>query len=122
LKKKILVAEDNEKNRKVFNFILNQLDVDITEAVDGFKALELLKDNVYDLVLLDIAMPGKSGIDVIKEARQRDAYKNIPFIAITAFAMKGDKEKIMNAGFNDYMSKPIKLDKFMEKVKKYIDS
>ena len=121
MKKKILVAEDNEKNRKVFSFILNQLDVDITEAVDGYKALKLLKENIYDLVLLDIAMPGISGIDVIKEARQRDANKNIPFIAITAFAMKGDKEKIMNAGFNDYMSKPIKLDKFTEKVKKYIN-
>ena len=121
MKKKILVAEDNEKNRRVYSFILNQLDVDLTEAIDGFKALELLSKQMYDLVLLDISMPGKSGIDVVKEARQYEGYKTIPFIAITAFAMEGDKKKILNAGFDDYMSKPIKLDKFLETVKKFLE-
>ena len=81
------------------------------------KAEELIKSGNPDLIILDIQLPEISGIDICTELRKMDKFKEVPIIAVTSFAMKGDKERILAAGFNDYIAKPIKVADFRELVK-----
>ena len=120
--KKIYVIEDNEKNMKLFRAILKLIpDVDIFEETHGDLGLELLKSGNPDLVILDIQLPEMSGIEICTEIRKIDKFKDIPIIAVTSFAMKGDKERILAAGFTTYVSKPIKVGDFRELVKNYLE-
>ncbi len=119
--KNVYVVEDNEKNMKLFRAILKLIpDVEIFEETRGDLGLELVKSGNPDLVILDIQLPEISGIDICTELRKSDQFKEIPIIAVTSFAMKGDKERILSAGFNEYVSKPIKVNDFRELVKKYL--
>ena len=119
--KNVYVIEDNEKNMKLFRAILKLIpDVVIFEETRGDLGLELIKSGNPDLVILDIQLPEMSGIDICTELRRIDNFKEIPIIAVTSFAMKGDKERILSAGFNEYISKPIKVNEFREMVKSYI--
>ncbi len=116
--KKIYLIEDNEKNMKLFKAILNtMLDIEIFAETEGEKGLEMIKSGEPDLVILDIQLPKISGIDICIELRKMDKFKNIPIIAVTAFAMKGDEERILSAGFNKYIAKPIKVSEFREVIK-----
>jgi len=114
-------VEDNEKNMKLFKAVLNtMLDIEIVAETHGARAFESLKSDNPDLIILDIQLPDMSGIDICKELRKLEKYKNIPIIAVTSFAMKGDKERILKAGFDTYIAKPININDFRETVKNVI--
>ena len=120
--KKVYVVEDNEKNMKLFIAILKLIpELEIFSGTRGDTGLELIKSGEPDLVILDIQLPEISGIDICTELRKIDKFKEIPIIAVTSFAMKGDKEIILQAGFNDYIAKPIKVAEFRELVKKILN-
>ena len=119
--KSVYVIEDNEKNMKLFRAILKLIpDVEVFEETSGELGLELIKSGNPDLIILDIQLPEISGIDICIELRKIEKFKEIPIIAVTSFAMKGDKERILSAGFNEYISKPIKVNEFRELVKTYL--
>jgi len=119
--KNVYVIEDNEKNMKLFRAILKLIpDVVIFEETRGDLGLESIKSGNPDLVILDIQLPEMSGIDICTELRRIEIFKEIPIVAVTSFAMKGDKERILSAGFNEYISKPIKVKEFREMVKSYL--
>lgn len=120
--KKVYVVEDNEKNMKLFRAILKIIpDIEIFEETRGDLGLELIKSGNPDLVILDIQLPEMNGIEICSELRKIEKFKDTPIIAVTSFAMKGDKERIMEAGFNQYVSKPIKVQEFRDVVKKYLN-
>ncbi len=120
--KNVYVIEDNEKNMKLFKAILKLIpDIEIHPETRGNAGLELIKSGDPDLIILDIQLPEMSGIDICTELRKIENFKDIPIIAVTSFAMKGDKERILQAGFNDYVAKPIKVAEFRELVKKMLD-
>ncbi len=119
--KNVYVVEDNEKNMKLFRAILKTIpEIEVFEETQGDLGFELIKSSNPDLVILDIQLPEMNGIEICSELKNIDKFKNVPFIAVTSFAMKGDKERILSAGFNDYISKPIKVQEFREVVKSYL--
>ena len=118
---RILVAEDNRSNQIVVRHFFSSLGYTIDLARDGQEAVDLLETNAYDLIFLDIQMPFKDGLTVFKEVRAaRGPNSNKPFIAMTAFAMKEDREKCLKAGLNGYISKPVKLDKLREALSRWL--
>ncbi|MHA1293612.1 MAG: response regulator [Promethearchaeota archaeon] len=117
MSKKVYIIEDNEKNMKLFKAILRLIpDIEILDETRGDTGLALIKSGNPDLVILDIQLPEKSGIEICSELRKIEKFRNTPIVAVTSFAMKGDKERIMSAGFDDYISKPIKVAEFREKI------
>lgn len=116
---KVLVVEDSPFNMELVLEILDSIGFAATGASNGAEAIKDTENMVYDLVLMDIELPGMDGITISKIIRNKPAYKNIPMIALTAYAMKGDKERFLNAGFNDYISKPIDVSDFIKKMEKY---
>ncbi len=95
--------------------------LEILTSITGEGGLQLLKTNAPDVIILDIQLPDMSGIDICKELRQLDKFKQTPILAVTSFAMKGDKDRILEAGFNDYISKPILIKEFRESVRKLLE-
>ncbi len=119
--KNVYVIEDNEKNMKLFRAILKLIpNIEIFEETRGDLGFELIKSGNPDLVILDIQLPEMNGIEICTKLRKIPNFKDIPIIAVTSFAMKGDKERILEAGFNHYISKPIKVQDFRELVKQYL--
>jgi len=119
--KKVYVVEDNEKNMKLFKAILKLIpDLEIFTETRGDLGLELIKSGDPDLIILDIQLPEISGLDMTRELRKIDRFKNVPIIAVTSFAMKGDKERILEAGVDKYVPKPIKVKDFRELIKRTI--
>ncbi len=114
--KLILVVEDNEKNRVLFRDILQSKEYKTLEAETGEQAIVLLQKERPDLILMDIQLPGKDGITVTREIKANEATKDIPVFALTSYAMKGDRKKMMEAGFDNYMPKPIKVKEFLKTV------
>ena len=105
----------------LFNAILKTVpDVEISTSMRGDEGLELIKSGKPDLIILDVQLPGINGIEICKELRKIDKFKEIPIIAVTAFTMKGDQERIMAAGFTQYISKPIRVKSFKEIVNQYL--
>lgn len=118
--KKVLIVEDNELNMKLFHDLLEAHGVETVQARDGKNVLALARENRPDLILMDIQLPEVSGLDVTKWLKDDDDLKSIPVIAVTAFAMKGDEQKIREGGCEDYISKPISVVKFIETVQKFL--
>ena len=119
--KNVYVVEDNEKNMKLFRAILKLIpDIEIFEETRGNSGLELIKANNPDLIILDIQLPELSGIEICVELRKIEKFKETPIIAVTSFAMKGDKDRILSAGFNEYISKPIRVNEFRTLIKSYL--
>ena len=119
--KNVYIVEDNEKNMKLFRAILKLIpDIEIFEETRGDLGFELIKSGKADLIILDIQLPEMNGIEICTELRKMEKYKETPIIAVTSFAMKGDKEHIMSAGFNTYLSKPIKIQEFRKLVQDYL--
>jgi CheY-like chemotaxis protein len=119
--KKIYIVEDNLKNLKLFKAVLNQLEeVELYTETRGELGLELIKSGDPDLIILDIKLPEISGIDIIKELQKIEKFKETPIIAVTSYALKGDKEKILEAGFTEYISKPIKIKAFKHVINSYL--
>ncbi len=105
--KKILLVEDNEVNRELVRDMLEGCDFEVFEAGNGLEAWQMLPETEPDLVLLDIQMPVVDGMSLIKQLRETSCYAHLPVVALTAYAMVGDRERIMAAGFSGYLTKPI---------------
>jgi two-component system cell cycle response regulator DivK len=117
---RILIVEDNELNMKLFHDLLAAHGFEILEARNGRDALEMVKADRPDLIIMDIQLPEMSGLYVTKTIKSDPKLRAIPIIAVTAFAMKGDEEHIRAHGCEAYLSKPISIDKFLETVRTYI--
>lgn len=117
---KILVVEDNEQNRILMRQILTHHGYDVLEAEDGMTGLEMARTHMPALILLDIQMPVMNGFAVIRELRNNPKFRKIKTIAVTSFAMKGDREQAFQAGFDEYVTKPIDTRKFPELVKQVL--
>lgn len=117
---KILVIEDNEQNRILMRQILTHHGYEVLEAEDGLTGLEMARAHMPALILLDIQMPVMSGFAVIVELRHNPEFRKIKTIAVTSFAMKGDREKALQAGFDEYVTKPIDTRTFPELVKQVL--
>jgi len=118
--KKILIVEDNDLNMKLFNDLLQAHGYETVQTVDGRDALKLVREHAPDLILMDIQLPEISGLEVTKMIKADDDLKDIPVIAVTAFAMKGDEEKIREGGCEGYIAKPISVPHFLETVQKFL--
>ena len=117
---KILIVEDNDLNMKLFNDLLQAHGYETIQTVDGRDALKLAREHSPDLILMDIQLPEISGLEVTKMLKADDDLKGIPVVAVTAFAMKGDEEKIREGGCEGYIAKPISVPHFLETVKKFL--
>jgi CheY-like chemotaxis protein len=117
---KILLIEDNEQNRILMRQILVRKGYDLLEAKDGLTGLEMARAHIPALILLDIQMPVMNGFMVIRELRNDAELRKIKVIAVTSFAMKGDKEKALEAGFDEYVTKPIDTRTFPELIKQIL--
>jgi len=104
---RILIAEDNAVNRELLRELLEILDCSVREACNGQEALEMIEQEQPDLLLLDISMPVLDGFATVKRIRENPKLSALPVLAVTAYAMRGDQEKILNSGFDGYLSKPI---------------
>src|SRR5207302_5607099 len=112
--KKVLIVEDNELNMKLFHDLIEACGHEILETRDGMEALKLARQHRPDLILMDIQLPGVSGLEVTKWIKDDSTLKAIPIIAVTAFAMKGDEEKIRRGGCEAYLAKPISVMNFLK--------
>ena len=117
---KILVVEDNEQNRILMRQILIYHGYDVLEAANGLTGLEMARAHTPALILLDIQMPVMNGYAVIRELRKNPELRKIKTIAVTSFAMKGDREKALQAGFDEYVTKPIDTRRFAELVEEIL--
>jgi two-component system cell cycle response regulator DivK len=120
--KTVLIVEDNELNMKLFHDLLDAHGYRTIQTRDGLEALDLARKHSPDLILMDIQLPEVSGLEVTKWLKDDEELKQIPVIAVTAFAMKGDEEKIRQGGCEDYISKPISVMKFLETVRRFLRS
>ncbi len=114
---KILVVEDNELNCRLFCDLLRAHGYAPEPVQDGREAVEKTRALQPDLIIMDIQMPHVSGLDLIAQLKSDEALRHIPIMAVTAYAAKGDEERIRSAGAEGYVSKPISLMKFVESVK-----
>ena len=119
--KTILIVEDNELNMKLFHDLLEAHNYDTLQTRDGNEALELAREHRPDLILMDIQLPGVSGLEVTRQIKADDELKSIPIIAVTAFAMKGDEDRIREGGCEAYNAKPIRIDELVATVQKFIN-
>jgi two-component system cell cycle response regulator DivK len=117
---KILLIEDNEQNRILMRQILTRHGYDLLEANDGLTGLAMARAHMPALILLDIQMPVMNGFMVIRELRNDPELRKIKAIAVTSFAMKGDREKALQAGFDEYVTKPIDTRTFPELVRQVL--
>lgn len=118
--KTVLVVEDNELNMKLFNDLLEAHGYRVLQTRDGLSALDIARRERPDLILMDIQLPEVSGIEVTKWLKEDDSLRSIPVIAVTAFAMKGDEEKIREGGCEAYISKPISVVSFLQTIDSFL--
>jgi len=119
--KKVMIVEDNELNMKLFRDLVEVNGYETLLTRSGLDVLELARAHRPDLILMDIQLPEISGLDVTRKLKADTELRSIPVIAVTAFAMKGDEEKIRQSGSEDYMSKPISVPHFIATIKKFLD-
>jgi CheY-like chemotaxis protein len=119
---RILLVEDNAQNRRLAQFLLKAQGYTVYEASTGQEALELARTHLPDLVLMDLRLPGIDGLTATKALKDDDLTKRIPVIALTAFAMDGDREKALQAGCDGYITKPIDTRAFPSAVSRYLSS
>lgn len=105
--KTVLIAEDNPTNRELLRELLEIRGYAVTEACNGEEALAMVEQSPPDILLLDIGMPILDGFGVVRKLRENPRFASLPVVAVTAYAMQGDSEKIMNSGFDGYLSKPV---------------
>lgn len=117
---RILLIEDNPKNRYLVTFLLKSAGHEVVEALDGESGLQLARETRPDLILLDIQLPRKDGMAVLNDLREVDFLLETPVVAVTSYAMPGDRERILGSGCQDCLEKPINVDTFVEKVESYL--
>jgi two-component system cell cycle response regulator DivK len=117
----VLVVEDNEKNMRLFRDVLLATGYRTLEANTGGQAVELASTHVPDLVLMDIQLPDIDGVTALRRLREDQRTTSVPVVALTAQAMEGDRERFLDAGFDDYLSKPVNVADLIATVKRYCD-
>jgi two-component system cell cycle response regulator DivK len=117
--KTVLIVEDNELNMKLFNDLLDAHGYRTLQTRNGMEALAIARQHRPDLILMDIQLPEVSGLEVTKWLKEDDELREIPVIAVTAFAMKGDEERIREGGCEAYISKPISIPMFLDTIKQF---
>ena len=120
MSKTVLIVEDNELNMKLFHDLLKAHGIQTVETNDGRNVVDMARAHKPDLILMDIQLPEISGLEVTKTLKADEDLKSIPVIAVTAFAMKGDEQKIREGGCEDYISKPISVSHFLEVIHHYL--
>jgi two-component system cell cycle response regulator DivK len=120
VQKTVMIVEDNELNMRLFRDLLAAFGYRTVETRDGLMALDLARAEKPDLILMDIQLPEVSGLDITRWMKADDELANIPIIAVTAFAMRGDEERFREGGCQDYLSKPISVATFIGAVRKFI--
>jgi len=118
--KKVLIVEDNELNMKLFHDLLDAHGYVTVQTRNGLDALSLAREHRPDLILMDIQLPEVSGLEVTRWLKEDDELRDIPVVAVTAFAMKGDEERIRSGGCEAYISKPISVASFLDTVRLFI--
>ena len=118
--KTVLIVEDNELNMKLFHDLLHAHGYHTLQTRDGMEALAIAREQRPDLILMDIQLPEVSGLEVTKWLKEDDQLRGIPVVAVTAFAMKGDEERIREGGCEAYISKPISVATFLDTVRNFI--
>ncbi len=120
MKAKVLVIEDNEQNLYLMTFLLKHHGYEVIQARDGLSGIEIAKQTNPDLILLDIQLPQMDGYAVARRFRSEPAFADVPIVAVTSYAMVGDREKCLEAGCTGYIEKPIDPDKFVPEMEKYL--
>ena len=118
--KKVMIVEDNELNMKLFRDLIEASGYETVRTRNGLEALDLARQHRPDLILMDIQLPEVSGLEVTKWLKEDDQLRQIPVVAVTAFAMKGDEERIREGGCEAYISKPISVSMFLDTVRQFI--
>jgi CheY-like chemotaxis protein len=120
MSRKILVADDNAASRELIREVLEMSGYDVVEAADGPDAVNTARENALDLVLVDIQMPRLDGYGVLRELRADPRLSNLQVVALTAFAMQGDRERALDAGFDGYITKPVEIAALRQEIKKLL--
>jgi len=121
MNQKILVADDNSASRELIREVLEMSGYNVVEAADGQDALSAARANAIDLVLVDIQMPRLDGYGVLRELRADPRLCGLPVAALTAFAMQGDRERALEAGFNAYITKPVDIAALRQEIQKLLN-
>lgn len=116
----VLLIEDNEQNRYLVTFLLERRGFEVISAIDGPQGLELAGNRTPDLVLLDIQLPVMHGYDVARALRRLENLRDTPIVAVTSYAMVGDREKCLAAGCNGYIEKPINPETFIAEIERFV--
>ncbi len=119
LDKTVLVVEDHDLNRKLFHDVLEAHGYNVLQAKDGMEGWRIAREHRPDLIVMDIQLPEVSGLEVTKWLKEDESLKSIPVVVVTAFAMKGDEEKIREGGCEAYMVKPISISNFLWTVERF---
>jgi two-component system, cell cycle response regulator DivK len=122
MKSKILVIEDNEQNMYLVNFILEVHGYEVIQARNGSDGISMAREHKPGLILLDIQLPVIDGYTVARELRKINTLQNVPIVAVTSYAMPGDREHALEAGCNGYIEKPINPDTFINEIKQFIQA
>jgi two-component system, cell cycle response regulator DivK len=120
MKRRVLVIEDNEQNIYMIVYLLEHAGLEVVQARDGMTGVELAMMQPPDLILLDIQLPKLDGYDVARRLREESVLRDVPIVAVTSFAMAGDRERMLAAGCADYLEKPIDPDIFVDSVTRHI--
>jgi len=120
--KNILLVEDNEVNRRLAGFLLRSQGYQVHEATSAAAAFEMLDKEAIDLIVMDIQLPGIDGLEATRKLKEQSATADIPVIAVTSYAMKGDREKALAAGCAGYVTKPIDKNTFIQEVAAHLGS
>lgn len=120
MNKTVLLIEDNEQNRYLATFLLESRSFRVVSATDGLSGIESAKELRPDLILLDIQLPRIDGYEVARRFRAEPAFRHVPIVAVTSYAMTGDREKALSAGCDGYIEKPINPETFVDEVSCYL--
>ena len=118
--KKILVADDSVASRELIREVLEMSSYDVIEATNGEEALRSVEENAPDLVLVDIQMPRLDGYGVLRRLRADPRFANLLVVALTAFAMQGDRERALDAGFDGYITKPVDIASLRQEIRRFL--
>lgn len=118
--KTILIVEDNDLNMNLFDLLLTTVGYQTIQSADGNEVMGIVEKNCPDLIVMDIQLPGRSGLDITRELKGNSILQSIPVIAVTAFSMIGDEKKIRDAGCDDYLNKPIEIEAFLAVIARHL--
>jgi CheY-like chemotaxis protein len=120
--RRVLIVEDNERNRKLFKLLVTSMGHECFVATDGSVGIELARDGSPDLILMDIQMPVLDGVSALNLLQKHPETREIPVVAVTSYAMEKDRDRLLSAGFADYLAKPVDTEKFKEVVQEILDN